>query len=270
MNVLVGYLGILYLAHPPIMGIGAYTFALLATNGTNFFVALLCGALTSTLAGLLISLPSLRLKSHYIGMATLGFLIIVNGLLINLRDVTRGALGIPGIPRPKIFGHYLGSNLEFFLFIVPITLLAGFILYRILKSPFAKVIEALREDETSAKTLGKNHIHYKIKAFLITSFFGGLFGGLLAALIGFINPHSFFIEELIILLAMVVIGGMATFEGSIIGSIIIVLLPEPLRFIDLPANVVGPIRHLLYGLLLILFMIYKPNGIMGRRTNLNK
>lgn len=268
MNLILGYLGILYLGHPGIYGIGAYTFAILTANGQNFLLSLFLAGVAASLAGFLLSLPSLRLKSHYIGMTTLGFLIIMFGLFMNLRDITRGALGIPGITRPEIFGVTLDTNGSFLIFnIVASALLLG-VLYIILNSPFSKVIEAMREDETAAKTLGKNTALYKIQAFVIASFFGGIGGGILASYIGFINPNSFNTLELVTVVSMVVIGGMGSYWGSILGAIVITLIPEPLRFLDLNPEVVGALRYGIYGLLLILFMIYRPNGILGKRTNI--
>lgn len=269
MNLVLGYLGILYLAHPAMYGIGAYTVAILTTTGhTNFFLALLLGGVFAGLAGLILSLPSLRLKSHYIGMTTLGFLIITFGLFTNLRDVTRGALGIPGIPRPEIFGIILNTNGSFLIFNIIIAAILLTILYKILNSPFSKVIEAIREDETAAKTLGKNTALYKIQAFTISAFFGGIGGGLFASYLGFINPSSFNVHELIIILTIVIIGGMGSFWGGIAGSLLIFLLFEPLRFLQLNPEIIGALRYGIYGLLLILFMIFRPNGLFGKRTNI--
>ena len=267
MNILVGYIGILYLAHPAVYGVGAYTFAILAKGGTNYFLALLAAGAVATILGLIIAMPTLKLKSHYIGMSTLGFLIICHGLFINLKGITRGALGIPGIPRPTIFGETLNTNLSFFIFTIIITTVIGIILHRILHSPFSKTMEIIREDETAAKTLGKNIIKYKLQAFMITSFFGGIGGGLLASLLGYISPTNFNIDELVLILTMVIIGGMASFWGSIVGATIIILIPEALKFLDIAPALIGPLRYGIYGMLIILFMIYKPNGILGRRTN---
>ncbi|MBI5753863.1 branched-chain amino acid ABC transporter permease [Candidatus Peregrinibacteria bacterium] len=269
MNILLGYLGILYLGHPAIYGIGAYSFALLTTKEIlSFFPALLAAGLIAMLAGSILALPALRLKSHYIGMTTYGFLVIVNGLMINLGDLTRGPLGVPGIPRPIIFGHLISTNTEFLIFTSILAIIINFILWRIMGSPFSKVVEAIREDETAVKTLGKNVMKYKIQAFMITAFFGGIGGALLASYLQYISPGNFATEELIIILAMTIIGGMASFWGSIVGAIVIILLPEPLRFLNFSAEIIGALRYGIYGLLIILFMIYKPNGILGKRTNI--
>lgn len=266
MNILLGYLGILYLAQPAVVGIGAYTFANLAMRGTPFTIALLAGGISGAIATFLLSFPALKLKSHYIGMTTLGFLLIINGIAINAKEITRGALGIPGIPKPSLFGYIFFTNFEQLLLISAISIICCAILYKILHSPFAKKVEMIREDEIATKTLGKNVYLTKIQIFVISGFFGGIGGGLMATFLGFINPWNFDVKELIMLLAMAIIGGLASFWGSILGAIIIVLLPEILRFLPIPPDIVGALRYGLYGLLIILFMIYKPSGILGRIT----
>ncbi len=291
MNILVGYLGILYLGHPAIYGIGAYTFAIMSVNlGFAFWPSLISGGVLAMIFGFILALPSLRLKSHYIGMTTFGFLIIMHGVFTNFKKVeigeetyemTRGALGIPGIQKPEIFGYQTGQkwlisgttnplvNLDTFIFILILSTIIFFILHKILHSPFSKVIETIREDETSARVIGKNVKKYKIQAFLISTFVAGIYGGLLASYIGVIDPKSFMTDELITVLAMVIIGGMASFWGSIIGALVIILLPEGLRFFNIEnAEIIGALRFGIYGALIILFMIFRPNGIVGKRTNI--
>ncbi|MBI4234810.1 branched-chain amino acid ABC transporter permease [Candidatus Peregrinibacteria bacterium] len=267
-NILLGYLGILYLAIPAIYGIGAYTFAILATNGSNTFLAIFLGGIFAMIGGLLLSIPALKLKSHYIGIATLAFLFIISSLTYNLKDLTRGSLGIPGIPRPTIFGLYLESNLSFFIFTLIVTIIICTILYKILHSPFAKVIEAIREDEIAVKTLGKNTKIYKLQAFMISTFFSGIAGALFASYLGFINPQNFHIPQLTTAISMIIVGGMASFWGSILGTVILVLVPEILRFLTLSPDILAGVRLGIYGLILILFMLFKPNGLMGKRTNI--
>jgi branched-chain amino acid transport system permease protein len=268
MNFLIGYLGILYLAHPAIYGIGAYTYAILTTSHDwSFLSATLAAGFVSMLAAFILSLPAMKLRSHFVGMATLGFLFVTNGIFYNWRSVTRGGLGIPGIPRPEIFGISMNTNLSFFLMTLVISFLCCFIMYRILHSPWSKAVETIREDETAAQTVGKNSYKTKIQAFLICGFFGGIGGALMASYIGFINPASFAIQELIVIIAGVIIGGLASFWGSIIGAIFIVLAPGLLRFLDLPPEILGSLRHGIYGMILILFMLFKPTGILGKRTN---
>ncbi|MBI2463594.1 branched-chain amino acid ABC transporter permease [Candidatus Peregrinibacteria bacterium] len=276
MNFIVGYLGILNLGFAAFYGIGAYTFAILvrgiAISGhfiqLSFLASFFTAGIVSAFFGLLLALPTIRLKSHYMAISTLGFLMIIHGLFINLPNLTRGALGIPGIPRPIIFGFSFFTLQSFFLLSFIFFLMVGFILHRILHSPFGKLIEAIREDETAVKSLGKHTVFYKIQAFIVSSFFAGIGGALLASLLGYINPWNFNVDELLKTLAMVIVGGMASFWGSIVGAILIILLPEPLRLLHLPPGIVGPLRYALYGLIIILFMIFRPNGILGKRTNI--
>lgn len=267
MNLLLGYLGILYLAHPAIFGFGAYTFAILSQNEIGFFWALIAGGFVAMLAGLVVALPSLRLKSHYIGMSTLAFLFIANNLFINNREITNGARGM-NAPRPTIFGELLNTNLEFFLFTLVVSSVIFLILYRITSSPFAKIVESIREDETSTKTLGENTYFYKIKIFMVATFFGGIAGGLLASYWQFISPKNFSIHSLIFITAMVIVGGMASFWGSILGVVVIHALSEGVRFLPLDDEMKGAFQLGIYGLLIILFMLFKPTGILGRRTNI--
>lgn len=220
------------------------------------------------IGGILLAIPSFKLKSHYIGIACLAFLFIFNGIVYNLKDLTRGSLGIPGIPRPAIFGIHLESNFSFFIFTLIITILICTILYKILHSPFVKVIEAIREDETAVKTLGKNTKLYKLQIFMISTFFSGIAGALFASFLGFINPQNFHIPQLTTAISMIIVGGMASFWGSIIGTVILVLIPELLRFLTLPPDILAGVRFGVYGLILILFMLLRPNGLMGKRTNI--
>lgn len=220
------------------------------------------------IGGLILSIPAFKLKSHYIGIATLSFLFIFNSLVFNLKDLTRGSMGIPGIPRPTVFGFYLESNLSFFLFTLVVTVFICTILYKVLHSPFSKVIEAIREDEIAVKTLGKNTRVYKLQAFMISTFFSGIAGALFASYLGFISPQNFHIPQLTTAICMIIVGGMASFWGSIVGTVILVLIPELLRFLTLPPDILAGVRFGAYGLILILFMLLRPNGLMGKRTNI--
>ena len=268
-NMLIGYLGILYLGHPAVYGIGAYTFALLMYNGvTTFWPAVLAGGVISMIAAVLLALPALRLRSHYIGMTTLAFLLITNGLLLNLRNLTRGALGIPGITRPSIFGTTLQTNAQFFAFILVFTITIGFILYKVANSPFGKTIETIREDELAAQSIGKNTGRIKMQVFALGGFIAGITGGLMASFLSYINPWTFGFEELVKIIVMVILGGMASFWGSLAGAAIILLLPEALRFVEMDAEKLGAIRLGLYGLIIIFIMILKPYGLFGKRTNI--
>jgi branched-chain amino acid transport system permease protein len=282
MNVLIGYLGILHLGHVGFYSIGAYTLAILTTTyELSFGASLLIGGLFAMISGLILSLPALRLKSHFIGITTFGFFIAINNFIISERDITGGARGILDVPRPDI-SYFGDKNLDFMITILIITIIISIIMHKILRSPFSRLVEAIRDDETATKTLGKPTKRTKIKAFLLSSFVAGIAGGLLASYFQFISPKNFSMEELILVLTMVIVGGLASFWGSFVGAALILLIPEALRMLltecngsfftegCVPQGTIGAIRFLTYGALIIMFMLFRPNGILGRRNNNTK
>lgn len=281
LNIVLGFTGILHLAHPTFWGLGAYSYAISSINGWGFFESLFLAGIVASFAGFLLSLPALKLKSHYIGITTLGFLYIVNTLLISSScliktsnfkicpaELTRGSLGIPGIPRPSIFGFEFTSNLSLFFLVLIITVICMVAMYLILHSPFGKILHAIRQDEIAVKSIGKDVVKYKIQAFVVAAFFAGISGALFATFKQFIHPVDFNVITLTLFIVMVVFGGMASYWGSILGAFVIALIPELLRFLPLPAEIVGPMRFLIYGLIIILLILFKPEGILGKKSKL--
>lgn len=265
LNIALGYTGLLNLGHIAFFGIGAYTSALLTLAGVPFWIAFFCAAAISSLAGLLITLPAARLKNHYFAIATLGFGQIAYDAMLNWQGLTRGPFGLPGIPYASIFGFEFRGF--FFVFLVMgIAIICHAVIRFIVSSPFGKTLETIREDEIGAETIGINTFAYKVQAMVVSAFFAGIAGSLFAHFITFIDPSSFKLVEAIMLVLFVVFGGMGSIRGAIIGTAILVILPEPLRFLPLPAYTVGPLRQLLYALLLIAMILYKPSGLFGKKV----
>jgi branched-chain amino acid transport system permease protein len=260
----VGFTGLLNLGHIAFYAIGAYTSALLALNGSPFWLCFLSAGILAMIFGFLLSLPTNKLKGDYLALATMGFSFVVYAVLLNWTSLTRGPLGLPGIPKPKIFGINFSDNFSFLILIAIIALISYLIIKRITISPFGKVLEAIRDNELVVRVLGKNTFKMKSLALMISSFFAGIAGSLYAHYITFIDPSSFALLQLIPVLSIVIIGGLASLEGTILATIILVLLPEPLRFIGFPSSIVGPARQIIYSLLLLLILIYKPKGFYGR------
>jgi branched-chain amino acid transport system permease protein len=260
----VGFTGLLNLGHIAFYAIGAYTSALLALNGFPFWLCFLSAGILAMLFGFLLSLPTNKLKGDYLALATMGFSFVVYAVLLNWTSLTRGPLGLPGIPKPKIFGISFSDNFSFLILVAIIALISYLIIKRITISPFGKVLEAIRDNEVVVRVLGKNSFKMKSLALMISSFFAGIAGSLYAHYITFIDPSSFTLLQLIPVLSIVIIGGLASLEGTVLATIILVLLPEPLRFIGFPSSIVGPARQILYALLLLLILIYKPKGFYGR------
>lgn len=263
MNLYLGYTGILALSTIAFWGIGAYTSALLSLNGFPFFLAFLIAGLLPAFLGFLLGLTSIRLRADYLGIVTLAFGQIVLSIMQNWDGLTNGALGLSKIPKPSFLSFSFNTKLEFFLLSLVLTSLLMFFLFRVLKSPFGLVLETIREDEIAATSIGKNTVKYKLLAFSIGAGIAGFSGSIYAHFITFINPQSFVIDELALILVMTVVGGLGTFRGAFLGVLSITVLFEGLRFLDLPAQVLGPLRLLLYSLLFLITLMYFPQGVGG-------
>jgi branched-chain amino acid transport system permease protein len=260
----VGFTGLLNLGHIAFYAIGAYTSALLALNGFPFWFCFLFAGIMAMFSGFLLSVPTNKLKGDYLALATMAFSFVVYSVALNWTSLTRGPLGLPGIPKPKFLGLSFSDNFSFLILTFAIALISYFIIRRITISPFGKVLEATRDDELATRVLGKNTFKMKSLALMISAFFAGISGSLYAHYITFIDPSSFTLMQLIPVLAIVIVGGLASLRGTILATIILVLLPEPLRFIGFPSSIVGPARQIIYALILLLILIYKPRGFFGK------
>ena len=260
----IGFSGLLNLGHIAFYAIGAYTSALLLLVGWPWWLCFILSGIIAMVFGFLLSLPTNKLKGDYLALATMGFSFVIYAVALNWTGLTRGPLGLPGIPRPEIFGITFSSNTSFLILIIIITLISYLIIRKITTSPFGRAMQATRDDELATKVLGKNTFKIKSISMAVSAFFAGLAGSLYASYITFIDPSSFTLMQLIPVVCIVIIGGLASLKGTIIACIILVLLPEPLRFIGFPSSIVGPMRQIIYALILILILIYRPKGFYGK------
>lgn len=259
-----GFSGLLNLGHIAFYAIGAYVSALLALAGWPWWICLLLAGIIAMCFGFLLSIPTNKLKGDYLAIATLAFTFVIYAVTLNWTGLTRGPLGLPGIPKPSLFGFAFSSNFSFLILVFIIALISYLIIRKITISPFGRVLQATRDDELATKVLGKNTFKIKGYALGVSAFFAGIAGSLYAHYITFIDPSSFTLMQLIPVVAIVIIGGLASLKGTIVATIILVLLPEPLRFIGFPSSIVGPARQMIYALLLLLILIKKPKGFYGR------
>lgn len=265
LNLLVGYTGLLSLAHAAFYGIGAYGATLVMVKaGLPFFVALFLGAFLAMLLSLIIALASLRFRGDYFVLASLGFQVIVYALLYNWTGLTGGPHGISEIPRPALFGTEIASTPAFFVLSLPITLTILGVLYRLMTAPFGRALQAIRDDELAALTLGKNIAYFKMRSFVLASGIAAIAGSLYATYVTYLDPTSFTLDESILMLSMIIIGGTGNVRGPLVGAAILILLPEVLRFLRLPDTVAPQVRLIIYGLLLIFMMRIRPQGIAGK------
>lgn len=264
LNLVAGYTGLLSVTHAAFFGIGAYAVAILSVQyGTNFFAALVIGVILSAIISFLVGKVLSRLSGDYYVLGTVGFNYILFSIFLNWQDLTRGTFGIPGIPRPNFLSVYFSSNISFLalslLFLLLIYLVSRFIV----RSSFGRVLKAIREDEEAIRVFGYNTPYFKLAIFVIGAAMAALSGSLFASYISFIDPSSSAVIESVFILAIVILGGLANLKGSLLGALFLVLLPEALRFVGFGADIAAQMRQVIYGLLLILFMLYRPQGLIG-------
>jgi branched-chain amino acid transport system permease protein len=264
LNLIVGYTGLAAFGHAAFSCVGAYTSSLLALQyGVSPWAGLMVGAFVAAILGIVIGLPSVRLRGDYLALATFGFGVIVYSVAKNWVSLTRGPMGLPGIPGFNLFGLSLNSILSYLILVAAFVLLTFFVMQRVVNSPFGRVLQGIREDEIAAQAMGKDVNRHKLLVFIIGALFAGIGGSLYAHYISFIDPSSFTVMESITILLMVVFGGMGSLSGSFIGAAVLVILPELLRFLGMPSAIAAPLRQMIYGILLILLMLKRPQGLVG-------
>jgi branched-chain amino acid transport system permease protein len=265
LNLVVGYGGLLSLCHGAFYGVGAYTCTLLMMKaGFGFFTATLCAIGVAALLALLIAFPSLRFREDFFALATLGFQMIVFSILYNCIGLTRGPYGIPGIPKPALFGIEFRTIPAFLLLSAVLAAFVVVIHWQIARSPFGRALQAVRDDELAARALGKNPTYFRVAAFTLAGGLAAIAGALYATYVSYIDPTSFGLDEAIFILTVVVIGGAASPWGPIAGAGFVVVLPEALRFLHVPGTVEPNVRQIVFGLILVLAMRFRPRGIAGK------
>ncbi len=272
LNLQLGFTGLYNFGHVAFFGVGAYVSALLSVGGVPVPAAMACALLAAGACGALLALPALRLTGDYFGVATLVFAEMMRLFFLNEKWLTRGPMGIPDIPRPAWIGDGVDSLPAFFLFTLFVTVLTWLLLEKLTDSPFGRALKVVREDEYVAKALGKNTTLLKVKAVTVGSILAGLAGVLWAHYITYISPGDFTLNETVLVLLCVVLGGRGTNLGPVIGAFVVTIFGESIRFIPLPPELTGlvaPFQGMIYGGLLILIMLKRPEGIVSeaRRQN---
>jgi len=262
LDFILGYTGQLNLGHSAFYGLGAYVSTLLIVKlGVPFWAAFVAGVAFSGIAGMFLSLFAVRLRGHYLAIASLGFAVIVHQILLNWISLTQGPLGIYGIAPPPALAipglpaidfHNLAA---FFYLVSGFTLLIYLLLDQLVHSPIGETLTAIREDEVSAASLGINGAAWKVFAFGVGAAVGGAAGCFYASFVGTLVPDAFFVTEAFNILAMVIVGGMGTLIGPVFGAILLTLLPEVLRGI-------GDLRLVVYGASLTFVVLFMPGGLV--------
>lgn len=260
-----GYAGLISLAHAGFYGIGAYASALLAVNfDFPFLITLPLAMLLSGLVAVFVSMIAFRTVGDYFIIITLGIQVVAFSIMNNWMDLTRGPLGIPGIPPISIFGFSFTNKISFLLLTFSLTTLVFLLLRNTTRSPFGRILLALSEDEIFTKSLGKRVYQAKVISFTIGGMFAAIPGVLYAHYISYIDPSSFTIDESIFILSIVIIGGMRNLWGSAIAAAVLVIFPEALRFLGMPSSIAANLRQIIYGLALVTMMIKYSKGFISK------
>lgn len=265
LNLVVGYGGMLSLCHGALYGVGAYTYTLLTMNaGCGFLTAAASAALLTGLVALLIAIPCLRFRGDVFVLGTLGFQMIVFSFLYNFVGLTRGPYGISGILKPVLFGKPFHSLPSFLMLSTALASLALYLHWQFTRSPFGRTLQAVRDDELTARALGKNPIFFRATAIVLAGCLAAVAGSLYATYVSYIDPTSFGLDESVFILMVVIIGGAGSLYGPVLGAVFVIVLPELLRFLDVPDAVAPNVRQIVFGLVMILAMRFRPRGIAGR------
>lgn len=258
LNVAVGFTGLLNLGYAAFFAIGAYTYALLSIHAScPFWMGLPIAGIASMLFGFLIGIPSIRVRGDYLAITTLGFGEIVRIAFNNLDRWTGGPNGLLGIKRPSFFGWSFSVNATpYFYLVLVLVAVTAYLLFRMSDSKIGRALIAIREDELAAGCMGVPTLRIKLYAFGLSSFIAGIAGAVFASKQTIVTPDSFDFVLSVLILAMVVLGGMGNIWGSALGALVLGILPELLRSFAM-------YRMLIFGLLMILMMIFRPQGILG-------
>ena len=279
LNLVVGFTGLLSVGHIGFFGIGAYATAILTSNasyelsrtdaiptyGWPFFAALPVSVALTGLVAIVVGVAFNRFRDDIFVLVSFGFAIIAFNTFLNLRGVTRGAFGIHEIERPAIGKWVIDGELEFLLFSLAVLAFVVLISWLVVTSSFGRVLTAIREDEEAIAVFGYRVTHYKLAVWVISAMMAGLAGGLFASWTSFIDPNSFILLESMLLVSIVILGGLATIWGSLLGAMTFVLMEEGMRFLPfIPSEYVGQARQIVLGVLLVLLMLFRPQGLVGK------
>jgi branched-chain amino acid transport system permease protein len=264
LNLAMGYGGLISLCHAVFYGIGGYVTAILMLQlGLPFVLALACGILVSGILAYFLSFPAVKFRGDFFVLVTIAIQNIFYVIFHNWTGLTGGPYGLSGIPGIEILGQFFKSSVYFPVVAVVLAVAVNLMIYRLVMSPFGRTLRAIREDELAALSLGKDVRQFKRQAFMLSAALAAVAGGLLASYQTYIDAEVFNADESLFIFSALVIGGAGGYYGALLGALVMVLVPEALRFTGLPDATAADIRQILFGLFLILLMRFRPQGLAG-------
>ena len=265
LNFIMGYAGIFSLAHAVFFGVGAYAAANVALHvGPQLLIAVPAAMAAAAVLSLVLALPALRVRGEYFVAASLGLQVLGVTVFAEWKNATGGLGGLIGIPPAQLFGHELGDPAAFLALSLACLLLVIGITTLLLRSSFGRSLQAIRDSESAAHACGKNVAAIKTLSVVISSALTGIAGALYAFYLGFINVESFMLDNSVLVMAMVIIGGTGTLLGPIVGAVLLMLLPSLFSYMSfLPQAEIGSIQQIAYGLAMVVLMMLRPGGLVG-------
>ncbi len=275
LNFMTGRAGLICLGYAAFEAIGAYTVGIMCLkHGISFWLAFPLGGVLACIFGVILGLPALRVKGHYLGLVTIAFGLVVQEIILNAESITGGTNGLIDIPSPKIFGFDLGSSLDlgftsmsylanFYYLSLLLLVVSTVIVYKFSNSFFGLLLTAMREDELAAQCYGINLTDYKLYAFGIGAFFGGLAGGVYAGMINFIAPENFGYGLSIIIISMIILGGLDSIPGAIVGALFLTVFPEKFRAFE-------DYRIMFYGFIIVFCLLFMREGVLPFKKRIFK
>ena len=276
LNLLTGSAGLVSLGHAAFFAVGAYTAGYLASRlGFPFWMTITISGVVTGTVGLVVGMPALRLKGIYLALATLAFQMIVAHVALRWDGVTGGANGM-AVPPPAVGGFVFGDAVRFYYLTASVAVLAALSMVNVMRSRYGRALVAIRDSDVAAEAMGVNLARFKTLAFGISAAYAGVAGSLFAHFLGYIGPDHFSVLLSIEYLTMIVVGGMGSILGSILGAFVLTLLPEVLRFVleavrSAGADLMLPdVRAMVIGLVLILILVFEPQGLAGRWNKIRR
>lgn len=275
LNFMTGRAGLICLGYAAFEAIGAYTVGIMCLKmGMSFWLAFPLGGILACIFGVVLGMPALRVKGHYLALVTIAFGLIVQEILLNWEKVTGGTNGLIDIPSPQLFGFDFGTPTDlgfaslpylgnFFYLGLVILAIATMIVYKFSNSFFGLLLNAMREDELAAQCYGLNLTNYKLFAFGIGAFFGGLAGGIYAGMINFIAPENFGYGLSVIVISMIILGGLDSIPGAIVGAFFLTIFPEKFRAFE-------DYRIMFYGFIIVFCLLFMREGVLPYKLRIFK
>jgi ABC-type branched-subunit amino acid transport system permease subunit len=265
LNLISGFGGMFNMAPVAFFGIGAYTSVILTESGVPFFIAFFTAGIFSLILGVFLAWSCNKLKDDYFSVATLAFSLMIFSLFKNLVSVTKGNIGIVSLVDPGIGAWRLNTDLGYMILVLIVAGISIWLIHRLVSSPFGRTLEALRDNELNLAVLGKNTLKIKMQIMSFSAVFMGISGSLYGHYIDYVHPRSFYWDDLILIITIMMLGGLASIKGSVIATFIVIILSEAIiRFLPFPVDIIGPARQLFYLTVLLIILFYRPKGLFGK------